>query len=354
MTSDTEQERVYATLPMRIKAVAIDSLIVSLLLMALLQVLGLYFPKHSVLTAFAMFGMSLLFEPLLISSAGCTIGQYLMGIRVIRKENGTLCPFHLSIVRYIVKILLGLYSLVYMLFSSNRQGIHDYSAKTIVVISKRKLIKHPEVAIEQKEEGQIEKQYKYPSAIRRFAFFVIWYIIAFFSASIILGILYSIIIAIGTIVGLTSYEESENNLLFGIFIIIIWIIELFLFAAVAYWASKGYLPGAMRKKITQDEIEAEKEHAKLEEEQADIMEGLNEKEELSSKEQKQIEKENLKTVKANTFIFTLFGFIVGLIFSLILLKQIVEIIFITLIGSLIGYVFGYLYGESKRKSITKI
>ena len=181
-----------------------------------------------------------------------------------------------------------------------------------------------------------------------------WYIIAFFSASIILGILYSIIIAIGTIVGLTSYEESENNLLFGIFIIIIWIIELFLFAAVAYWASKGYLPGAMRKKITQDEIEAEKEHAKLEEEQADIMEGLNEKEELSSKEQKQIEKENLKTVKANTFIFTLFGFIVGLIFSLILLNQIVEIIFITLIGSLIGYVFGYLYGESKRKSITKI
>lgn len=354
MTLQTEQENIYATLPMRIKAIAIDSLIVSLLLMALLQVLGLYFPKHSVLTAFAIFGMLLLFEPILISSFGCTIGQYLMGIRVILKKDETLCPFHLSIIRYIVKIILGSLSLFYMLFSSNRQGIHDYCAKTIVVLSKRKLIKHPEVAKEQIEETQFDQQYKYPSAVRRFVFFVIWYIIASFSASIILGILYSIIIAIGTIIGLFPDEIPENNLLFGILVMIIWITEIFLFAAIAYWAAKGYLPGAIRKEITEEEIEEDKGLTRMEEEQANTIDGLDEKEDVLSEEQKQIEKENLKKVKIHTFVFTLFGFIVGLLFSLILLDQIIEIIITILISSLAGYLFGHLYGESKKKSITKI
>ena len=340
MTSQTEQENIYATLPMRIKAMAIDSLIYALLFIMLPMLMMSLFPQRDELRVISMIIPLFLLEPFLVTFAGCTIGQYLMGIRIIQKEEGGKCPLPQSYIRYFVKIILGWYSLVYMLFSNERQAIHDYAAKTIVVLSKPKQEAHPEVAEEQEEDAHTEKQYKYPSGIRRFTFFILWYLVALLITSAIP--------------------------------VISPVLSIILFFAIAYWAAKGYLPGAQRKEIpqeevdrellTQEEIEADEkqkliEQYETEEEHDEIEQDETEEEHDEAKElteeQIQIEKENRAIVKGYASIFTMFGFIIGLIISVILLDNFIEIILITLLVSFSGYVFGYFLGESKKKSITE-
>lgn len=346
MTPDIEQDNIYATLPMRIKAMAIDSLIYALMFISLPMLVTSLYPHSNDLRIISMILPILILEPFLITFAGCTIGQYLMGIRVVIKDLGEKCPLPLSFPRYFVKFLLGGYSLIYMLFSNKRQAVHDYVAKTIVVLSKRKQAAHPEFAEEQEEEAQIERQYKYPSGIRRFVFFVIWYVVAFLVIGVLLDILFSFFI----LIDLIPYEDLESDVFSVIIVIFFWALEIFLFFAIAYWAAKGYLPGAMRKLVPQEEVEADEKQKETEVDKTEKEHG--EAKELTEK-QIQIEKENRTIVKGYTSLFTLFGLILGMILSIILLDDIIEIFLIILLVSFAGSVSGYFIAVFKKKSFTE-
>ena len=356
MNSQTEQENIYATLPMRIKAMAIDSLIYALLFISLPMLMTSLFPLSNEFRIISMILPILFLEPFLVSLAGCTIGQYLMGIRVITKESGEKCFLPLSFLRYFIKFLLGFYSLIYMLFSSERQAIHDFAAKTIVVLSKRKQEAHYEVVEEQEEEARIEKQYEYPSGFRRFVFFIIWYVIAL----VVMGGISIFLLNLGIIIGQIPPEEIENSNYAAVIGIIFSIIDIILFFAIAYWAAKGYLPGAKRKLVSQDAIEAEEKPAEIENEQTEIeneqTEIENEQTEIENElteKQTQFEIDNRAIVKGYTSLFTLFGLILGMVLSIILLDDIIEIFLIILLVSFAGSVFGYFIGVFKKKSVTE-
>lgn len=237
---------VYASLATRIKASIFDSTILLFLFISLPVVIGSFTTNESPIKAAAMFAPLLLLEPLLVTYFGATIGQLIFGAKVIRVNSRSKCPIYLSLPRYIAKILLGGLSLIYMLFSRKHQAIHDLIFGTIVLISPKKLEKNPELAKHGELEQIFSRDYIYPSAIRRFLIFILWYILT------------AIIIAIATeaiaIIGIQEYTIDSSKL--PAFIeIALDIILAGVFITLAVLASKGYLPGARRKKH-QPELES--------------------------------------------------------------------------------------------------
>jgi uncharacterized RDD family membrane protein YckC len=236
---DTNQV-LYATLPRRIKASIIDGVVLLTLIIMFPLIVGMLTGRDSWLNTIAMFTPPLLLEPFLITFLGFTLGQYIFGIQVVKLDTGDKCPLVASFVRYFAKTILGSLSIAYILFSKKHQAIHDHLAKTLVVLSRKKIEQNPEFAsygeIEQDLENDVT--YTYPSVPRRFGFFCIW--------AVVILIVFAIVIDGAALLLLPGFTlntkkwpkelEVAANLLYSI-----------LFIGIAVLASKGYLPGAKRK-----------------------------------------------------------------------------------------------------------
>jgi uncharacterized RDD family membrane protein YckC len=74
------------------------------------------------------------YEPILVSLFGRTIGHSFAGIEV-KNESDTNknIPIHFSILRYIIKWLLGWMSFISILFSKKSKVIHDYAVNSVVI-----------------------------------------------------------------------------------------------------------------------------------------------------------------------------------------------------------------------------
>jgi uncharacterized RDD family membrane protein YckC len=175
----------YATLPRRIKASIIDGIVLLAFIILSPLLIGPLTGNDSGLSAIAMFTPPLLLEPFLISYLGFTVGQYVFGIQVVRIDTGGKCPLVASFARYYTKVILGSLSMAYMLFSKKHQAIHDHVAKTLVVLSVKKIERNPNFANYGELEQTLEGDFIYPSALKRFGFFLIWLV----PVSIVFGII---------------------------------------------------------------------------------------------------------------------------------------------------------------------
>lgn len=235
---DTNRD-VFASLATRIKASIIDSIILISLFISIPMVIDNFLNSESPIKIFAMFAPVLFLEPILVTFLGATIGQHVFGMEVVRIETQSNCPLHVAFFRYIAKAVLGSMSIIYMLFSKKHQAIHDHLAKTVVLISRKKLENNPEIAKYGEMEQTLNQDYSYPSAIRRFIFFFVWYMVT----CIVLGIVFEVG-AVLTIPGYTLESDKFPEYLD----IIINTVSAILFISLAVFASKGFLPGAKRKK----------------------------------------------------------------------------------------------------------
>lgn len=231
----------YATLPRRVKASIIDGVILITLFIVPPLLISTLLGNDTGLNATAMFVPPLLLEPFLITYFGSTIGQYIFGIQVINADTGKKCSFIKSFVRYLTKLPLGAFSLVYMLFSNKHQAIHDIAAKSLVVLSTKRIAQNPSFANYGESEQNHEKDsaYQYPSSLRRFLFFCLWFVLSSFLFGLTIEL-----IALSFIPGYTL--ETEN--LPKHIDIATDVIGSIIFISIAVLASKGYLPGAKRKK----------------------------------------------------------------------------------------------------------
>lgn len=228
----------YATLPRRIKASIVDGIVLLTLIILSPLIVGSITGKDSGLNALAMFAPPLLLEPILISYLGFTLGQYVFGIKVVRLDTGGKCPLIASFARYYTKALLGSLSMAYMLFSKKHQAIHDYVAKTLVVLSDKRIDRNPDFAEYGEFEQDLEGDYIYPSALKRFGFFLLWLVPV--------SIVYGIVVEVAALLMLPGYTIETEELPKGIDIATD-LIGSIVFIAFAVLASKGYLPGAKRK-----------------------------------------------------------------------------------------------------------
>src|SRR6266545_5365440 len=195
----------YATLPRRIKASIIDGVVLLALFILSPLIIGTLTGNDTGLSAIAMFTPPLLMEPILISFVGFTLGQYLFGIQVVRLDTGGKCPLAASFARYFTKTILGSLSIAYMLFSKKHQAIHDYLAKTLVVLSHKKIERSPEFAKHGEIEQDLENDvtYTYPSVPKRFGFFCIW--------TVVISIVFGIVVEGAALLLLPGYTfETEK------------------------------------------------------------------------------------------------------------------------------------------------
>jgi len=72
----------------------------------------------------------------LLTSTFCTVGQFVFNFRVRSYNNLTRIAFTLALKRTVIKLLLGAYSLIAILFNRERRAVHDLLTKTIAISPK--------------------------------------------------------------------------------------------------------------------------------------------------------------------------------------------------------------------------
>ncbi|MBL8010729.1 MAG: RDD family protein [Flavobacteriales bacterium] len=125
--------RLYPELGDRYKSITVDLLVI----IALMFAAGYLFeawtsaPESARILAFIIIWAG--YEPI-ATSLGCTLGNYVMKIRVRRSSDESRRINVLqAYVRYIVKVLLGWLIFLSMGANPRRRGIHDLAASSVMV-----------------------------------------------------------------------------------------------------------------------------------------------------------------------------------------------------------------------------
>lgn len=117
----------------RVKATIIDSVIIIVLMLAATDVFSNLenVPDYAKIIVFV--GIFVLYDPLMVSVFGATIGHRLNKLKVQGLDHGKKINLGLAIVRFLIKSSLGWVSLVTVNKNALRQAIHDTAVKSIVV-----------------------------------------------------------------------------------------------------------------------------------------------------------------------------------------------------------------------------
>lgn len=76
----------------------------------------------------------LLYEPVLVSFTGSTLGHYFTNLRVVDERTGGNVSFFKACARAAIKGVLGLYSFVILMATRRNQAVHDILTKSTVQI----------------------------------------------------------------------------------------------------------------------------------------------------------------------------------------------------------------------------
>jgi uncharacterized RDD family membrane protein YckC len=125
--------KLYPTISDRIQSGFVDAVLIIVLMLVATSVLDRYEAAPDWIRIALFFGVWAVYEPL-CTSLGCTLGNYMKGIRVRRSGNeAKRINFFAAFVRYGVKLFLGWISFVTMHFNPQRRAIHDYVAGSVMV-----------------------------------------------------------------------------------------------------------------------------------------------------------------------------------------------------------------------------
>jgi len=128
---------VYPSLSKRVQSLFIDALLMIVMMFFAGWILDKMNPEQEEgdewIRAALFIGIWGVYEPLAMT-IGCTLGNYLMKIRV-RKHSNTNKKINLiqAYVRFIVKFFLGWVSFITVSFTEEKRAIHDFASGTIVL-----------------------------------------------------------------------------------------------------------------------------------------------------------------------------------------------------------------------------
>ena len=130
------EESNYPGVSLRVKAVVSDSIVILVLIVAATYLLESFDHTPGYVRGIVFVGL-FLYDPILTSAYGGTLGHMLFGIRVKRQNNQqrNTFPACTLLIRYVVKVVLGWISLLTV--GSNKKGkaIHDMLVGSVVRFS---------------------------------------------------------------------------------------------------------------------------------------------------------------------------------------------------------------------------
>jgi uncharacterized RDD family membrane protein YckC len=125
----------YARFPRRLRGIIIDW-IFSLVLMfgALFVAVSVGDDRVSRMLGIGVVLVLVLYEPVLVSLTGGTLGHYLTNLRVVDERNRGNVSFLKALARFVLKGLLGWYSFIVITATRRNQAIHDLLTRSTVQI----------------------------------------------------------------------------------------------------------------------------------------------------------------------------------------------------------------------------
>ena len=123
----------YPSLLDRVQSIFIDLLFIVILMFLFSSILDKFENPPDWVRIALFFGIWAIYEPLLVAF-GCTLGQYIKRLRVRDIDDTTrrigVFP---SIVRYILKTLLGWLSFLTINMNKEKRAIHDFASGGVVL-----------------------------------------------------------------------------------------------------------------------------------------------------------------------------------------------------------------------------
>ena len=186
--TNADIEILYPNIGKRIKAVIVDYALFIIVLVSIIPFLAKIEIDYIWLKIIILLSPFFILDPLLVSLTGGSIGHHAMKIRIrdVNKDQNINIIF--ASIRFILKNLLGLLSLILILFTKKHQAFHDLAIKSIVVMKNSDQLDSEGWL---KERSFEEEGYLYPSKVRRLIVIIIYNLIFFIFFVIIFGLLLS-------------------------------------------------------------------------------------------------------------------------------------------------------------------
>lgn len=126
----------YPLLVDRVQSMFIDVVFIIIMMFVITAVLDRFGDPPDWVRIVLFFGLWAIYEPLCIT-LGCTIGQYIKGLRVkdFERPSGRI-GFPRAFVRYVIKTLLGWISFLSVHTNKERRAIHDYVSGSVMLRAK--------------------------------------------------------------------------------------------------------------------------------------------------------------------------------------------------------------------------
>jgi uncharacterized RDD family membrane protein YckC len=127
--------RLYARFSRRVRAIVVDWIItMAVIFGAVFVAVTVGNDNFSRTLGFLVVATLLLYEPVLVSATGGTLGHYFTNLRVVDERGGANVGFLKACARVIIKGLLGWYSFVVLAATRRNQAIHDLLTRSTVQI----------------------------------------------------------------------------------------------------------------------------------------------------------------------------------------------------------------------------
>jgi uncharacterized RDD family membrane protein YckC len=166
----------YGRFSRRLRAFVIDWIIIVLLLVAaLFAAVTANSDKIARILGITFVGIWVLYEPLLVSATGSTVGHYLTNLRVVDDRTHGNVGFLKATARLLIKTVLGAYSFITMAVTSRHQAVHDLLTRSTVQVRDRSKASIDDYVAERKELPGLAP----PSRTRRILMIVIYLFVAF-------------------------------------------------------------------------------------------------------------------------------------------------------------------------------
>jgi uncharacterized RDD family membrane protein YckC len=128
------EEKQYPQVLIRVKASFVDVVVLLVLMIIISSIFQNIGAVNDYARIIAFIFVFFLYDPLLISILGGTIGHLVCGLRVRKESNEErIIPFHLAIIRFMVKAFLGWISLLTVTGNKKGRAIHDSIVGSVVV-----------------------------------------------------------------------------------------------------------------------------------------------------------------------------------------------------------------------------
>lgn len=178
----------YPRLIKRVRALLIDSILVPVVFINSLILGDAWGVTQAYGKLLLIFLPIFILEPGMVAFTGGTVGHHLIGIRVMRAGDARNINLFAALLRFIVKVLFGWLSFIFVLTTRKHQALHDLVTGSRVVHKNPRGLPSFEVLEERKPDID---DYDYPPAWRRVIIVAGYAMLATLAVSLCLDLLMS-------------------------------------------------------------------------------------------------------------------------------------------------------------------